>query len=369
MKLDTFLMERLQSTYENSVDCNLTESGVHALTLKELVDPAQIADLYLSYGHTDGTPGLKHAIAALYPGAGPENILITNGTAEANYLVAWAFGGASAGAVMMAPNYMQMWGALESFGSEVRPVWLRAQAGRWRLDLEELSRQVDERTKLVVVCNPSNPTGTILTTGEMDAICRAAERTGAWVLADEVYRGAERDGVMTPTFWGRTERVIATAGLSKAYGLPGLRIGWVVAHADLIAELVRYKDYTTIGPSPLSDRLAQIALEPETRRRILARTGKIVNEQYPIVEAWLRERAELFDWIAPEAGAFVFPRYNLPISSSALAERLRVDKSTLVVPGDHFNVGPYLRLGFGYDPGKLKEGLARMGDVVDGLRR
>lgn len=367
MKLDTFLMERLQSTYENSVECNLTESGVQSLMVKELVDPMTIGDLHLGYGHTDGTPELKAAVATLYPGAGPENILITNGTAEANYLVAWAFGDGAAEAAMTVPNYLQMWGALESFGTTVRPVSHSVVGGRWALDLDQLASNVTNHTTLIAVCNPNNPTGGIFTETEMAAICRAADRSGAWIMADEVYRGAERTGPIGPTFWGRAERVIATAGLSKAYGLPGLRLGWVVAPPEMIAQLWKYKDYTTIGASPLSDHLARIALEPAARHRILARTRTIINEQYPTIESWLGERPEVFQWIAPMAGGFVYPQFSLPLTSTDLAERLRLKKSTLVVPGDHFNMGPYLRLGFGYDPTILREGLRRIGELIDDI--
>lgn len=368
MKLDTFLMERYQSVYENTVDCNLTESGVQSLMIKELVDPATLAGFHLGYGHTGGTPELRAAVAALYPGAGADNVLITNGTAEANYLVAWVFGGAGTETAMMVPNYLQMAGALTSFGATVRPLPLVIDGGRWALDLDQVARGVTRGTKLVAVCNPSNPTGGILTESEMDAIGRAADRAGAWIVADEVYRGAERNGVVGPTFWGRGARIMVTSGLSKAYGLPGLRLGWVVAPKDVIADLWRFKDYTTIGPSPLADHLAQLALEPENRRRILARTVRIVNAQYPIVETWLQSRPGVFEWVAPLAGGFVYPRYNLPIESTAFAERLRLEQSTLVVPGDHFAMGKCLRIGFGYDPTVLSEGLRRMGVLIDTLR-
>ena len=369
MQLDTFQMERYQSVYENTVECNLTESGVQSLMNKELVDPATLAEFHLGYGHTGGSPGLRAAVAALYPGAGPENVLITNGTAEANFLVAWAFGGQGVETAMNVPNYLQMAGALESFGATVRPLPLVPAAGRWALDLDRLATNVTDRTRLIAICNPNNPTGGILTESEMDAVCRAADRGGAWIVADEVYRGAERNGVVGPTFWGRGSRIIATAGLSKAYGLPGLRLGWVVAPADLAADLWRYKDYTTIGASPLSDHLAQIALEPGTRGRILARTLGILNDQYPIVDEWLRSRPGIFEWAAPLAGGFVYAKYHLPISSTELAERLRLERSTLVVPGDHFDMGKYLRIGFGYDPTVLKEGLRRVGALIDAIRR
>jgi aspartate/methionine/tyrosine aminotransferase len=366
--IETFLLERYQSAFENDVDVNLTESGVHPLSVAELLDPAALGSVELGYGYTGGSPALRELVAALHPGAGPENVLITNGTAEANFLVAWHFGGPGREAAVLVPNYLQLWGVLEAFGTRLSPIALREQAGRWSLDLDGLGRRVGERTGLVAVCNPNNPTGAVLTENEMTAICRAAERSGAWLVSDEIYRGAERSGSPTATFWGRGERIVVTGGLAKAYGLPGLRIGWVVGPADLVQELWRYKDYTTIGPSPLSDRLAQVALAPDRRERILARTRDIIRAQYPVVERWLAARADVFEWIAPEAGAFVYPRYRLAIASGQLVERLRSDKSVLVVAGEHFGMGAYLRIGFGGAIARLESGLQRFGELLAELQ-
>ena len=136
---------------------------------------------------------------------------------------------------MLVPNYMQTWGLVRAFGATVKewPLIEDREAGRWRPDLDALSRVVSDRTRLIIICTPNNPTGARLTPEELDAIGRIADRLGAWVLSDEVYRGAELDGHETASMWGRGERVIVTSGLSKAYGLPGLRIGWIVATTAL----------------------------------------------------------------------------------------------------------------------------------------
>ena len=132
---------------------------------------------------------------------------------------------------MLVPNYMQTWGLSRAFGATIRE-WRLVEdheAGRWRIDLAALERLVSSRTKMIVICNPNNPTGARLTAADLDGIARIADRHGAWILSDEVYRGAELDGVETASMWGRSDRAIITSGLSKAYGLPGLRIGWIAA--------------------------------------------------------------------------------------------------------------------------------------------
>ena len=208
-----------------------------------------------------------------------------------------------------------------------------------------------------MVTNPNNPTGAVLTEDEMDAIVAAARKVGAWIVADEVYRGAEVDGdAPSPTFWGRYSRVIVTAGLSKAFGLPGLRIGWIVAPPAQTARFWSYQDYTTLTPSMLSDRLARAALEPRRRDAILARTREIIRRQLPEVEAWVRSHAGCSTSVRPMAGAIALVKYRLPIGSVALFDRLRLEKSVLVTPGAHFGIGKYIRIGYGYDVGKVREG-------------
>lgn len=372
MRLEPFAMERWQSTYEHQVEINLSESGVLPLRLGELVETeserAELLAQDLGYPQSNGSPELRAEIAALYPGATPDHVEVTNGGAEANFLVAWHLLEPGDEVVLMLPNYMQLAGLARAFGAEVRPWWLReGSAGstrRWQPDLDELARLVSSRTKLVALCNPNNPTGARLTEAELDAIARLADRHGAWILADEIYRGAELDGCDTPSAWGRSDRVIVTSGLSKAYGLPGLRIGWIVGPPPLVAALWSHHDYTTIAPSALSDRLARLALAPAWRARLLDRTRRILRRQYPIVRAWLDRHGDQVDHIPPEAGAIAFVRYRHAVNSSELAERLRTSRSVLIVPGDHFQMDGYLRIGYGGDPHQLQVGLARLDEVL-----
>jgi hypothetical protein len=201
----------------------------------------------------------------------------------------------------------------------------------------------------------------------MSEIAALASRHGAWLLADEVYRGAERDGPEAASFWGMNDRVLITSGLSKAYGLPGLRIGWVVGPPDKIAELWARRDYLTIAPGALSDLLARRALHPEVRPRVLDRTRGIIRENYPVLEDWIRRRQEAFRLVPPRAGAIAYVRYGWKVNSTTLVERLRDEQSVLIVPGDHFGMDGYLRIGFGNRPEDLAAGLARIDAVLQTL--
>jgi len=378
MHIEPFALERLQSTYENQVAFNLSESGVHPLTLGELIeDPAEREALLaesLRYTQTNGTPPLRAAIAALYPGATTDHVQVTNGGAEANFITAWNLIEPGDEVVMMVPNFMQAWGLARAFGAVVKAWPLvsghgqsRAEAasgeGGWSLDLDGLERLMSPRTRLIAICNPNNPTGARFEAEDLDRLAAIADRYGSWILSDEIYRGAERDGQETPTIWGRSDRVLITSGLSKAYGLPGLRIGWIVGPPARIESMWSYHDYTTIAPGALNDALARHALEPARRQRLLARTRGILNRNYPIIADWLREHAG-FSYAPPDAGAIIYAQYRHAINSTDLVTRLRVEKSLLIVPGDHFGMDGYLRLGFGDEPEHLRKGLDRLGEAI-----
>lgn len=366
MNIDIFKMERMQSLWENVVDYNLSESGVHPLNLKELLTPAELealTEVELGYTQTNGTVGLREQIARLYPGIGLEQILATAGSSEANFLLIWSLIEPGDEVLFELPNYMQMAGLLRAFGARVKPFYLRESLG-WQPDLDEMRKLVTPKTKLIVLTNPNNPTGSVLDPEVMKGITALAASIGAWILADEVYQGAELSGVRTPSFWGTWEKTLVVNGLSKAYGLPGLRVGWVVGPEELVKRTWPYHDYTTISPSALSDRLATIALAPGTRERILERTRGILNANFPVLEGWLKDHGNLFSFRPPRAGAICFARYSLKVNSTELVERLIRERSVLLVPGDHFETDGYLRFGYGPEKGYLLRALGRVEETL-----
>jgi aspartate/methionine/tyrosine aminotransferase len=371
VRIETFRMERMQCLFEKEVAFDLSESGVVPLSVSELLDresPERFLTTRLAYPRSDGSRQLRERIAAWYPGAAAENVTVVNGGAEANHAVLWTLLEPGTSAAILLPNYMQAWGLARHWASASK-FHLRhdRRAARWRLDVEGLRRAVTKKTRVLLVTNPNNPTGAVFTEEEMEAVVAAARRVGAWLVADEIYRGAELSGEITPTFWGRYERTIVTSGLSKAFGLPGLRTGWVVAPKKTIAEIWRRHDYLTLTPGMLSDLLASVAMEPTKREAIFARTRRILRAQLPILEGWIANRPAIFDWIPPRAGAIAFVPYRLRISPSALAERVRKEQSVLIVPGDMLGGGRALRFGFGYDADRLREGLARVDKTLDSL--
>jgi aspartate/methionine/tyrosine aminotransferase len=363
MQIEPFALERWQSVWENKVGLNISESGVHPLTTSELVPDGatlrKILDVPQYYPQTNGSEELRSRIAELYPGAKTENVLVTCGGSEANFIATWALLEPADEIVFMMPNYMQIAGLARAFGATVKPLWLREEL-QWGIDMDELPRLIGPKTRLVAICNPNNPTGSVLKKEERTAIVRAAEKVGAWILADEVYRGAEFDGAMTTSFWGGYDRILCTAGLSKAFSLPGLRTGWVVGTPKMVERLWGYHDYTSIGPSMLTDRLASIALEPTRRAWILNRTRETLLRNYPALQTWLKGHADSFSHVPPKAGAIAWAGLRRGQNSAQMAEQLREKKSVLLVPGEQLGMDSFVRFGFGGDPEHLQKALARI---------
>jgi hypothetical protein len=368
MRLDPFEMERMQSLWWWRVDHDLSESGVRPMTLRELLGPdadaGALLEQALGYPLSEGSEETRANVATWYAGATPDNVTITNGGSEANFLALWTLLGPGARLAFMVPNYFQGWGLGRHFGDGSDAFSLHRSGNRWALDTESLGSAVGPDTAAIMVCNPNNPTGAVLTEGEMDTIVAAADRVGAWIVADEIYRGAEIETDETsPTFWGRYDKVVITSGLSKAFGMPGLRIGWAVAPTELIRQLWEHHDYTTLTPGIVSDRLAAIATEPAKREEILARTRGIVRSNLPSLEGWIRTHP-YFGYARPVAGAIAYVEYDLPIGSTELVDRIRAERSVLLVPGDQFGVGKGLRFGTGYDVGATLKGLALADEVL-----
>lgn len=372
MPFKTFDLEYTQSIWEQQVDINLTESGVHPLRLDELLGndsglQSKMLATEINYPHVNGNPGLRDAIAGLYDGAAIENVIVTVGAAEANHIILQTLLEPGDEIATQAPTYKQVWGLAENSGHVVRPFRLLPEQG-WALDTAGLQAAVNGNTRIVAVCNPNNPTGYILSDAEMDAVVTAAESVGAWILADEVYRGAERTrDEETASFFGRYDKVLAVGSMSKAYGLPGLRIGWIAGPPDTVDAIWRRHEYTTITASMLSNVLAEHALSPDVRPRLLKRTRDYIRKGFPILEDWMQCQDGLFTYTPPQASAVAFIRYDLAIGSTELMEKLCREASVFVGAGDSFGMDHHLRIAFGQERQVLEEAFSRMEGVLRSL--
>ena len=366
MNIRIFELERVQSVYENTVEFNLTESGFHPLKLNEFLTPKQLAELentVLGYSQTNGSIALRETIASLYPDQNNNNVLVTNGSAEANFVACHTLLEAGDEIVMMVPNYMQIWGIAEEMGVIPHAFHLREE-NQWAPDLDELRSLVNNKTKMIVLCNPNNPTGYVLTSEEMQEIVAIANKVGAWIYADEIYRGAELNNIETTSFLGTYPRTVVCGGLSKAYALPGLRLGWLAGPTAVIEDAWAYHDYTSITAGILSHKIGEIALSPTVRPRILERNRTMLRENLQVMQSWVNGYGDSMRFIPPQAGGMIFMHYDLDINSTELAHSLREEQSVFILAGDCYGMDHYFRLGIGAEKGYLIQGLERIRKVL-----
>jgi aspartate/methionine/tyrosine aminotransferase len=376
-----FELEYYQSQYEHDVEINLADSSVQCVSTREWLtndEQQRLLDTPLYYPMVNGTTELRRAIAALYPDARPEHVLVTVGAAQANSMVAATLLRPGDEVIVVSPGYRQIWGLALNTGCTVHELQLRPERD-WRPDLDELDALVTPRTRMVSVVNPNNPTGVVFTEDEMARIVAACERVGAWLHADEVYAGTERaGGAETPSFWGKYSKVVCTNSLSKAYGLAGLRIGWAVSDAETIEALWRRHEYAVIAAAAPSMTLAAIALQPEKRARLIERQRALSRAGHAVLHEWLATQSGRFSVRPSAATAIAFVRYELPstarpdasdasVGSFEFAEHIRKTQRVLVAPGGFMGAEQHLRITLGYEPDKVRRALDRIAAAADVL--
>ncbi len=364
MKVDSFLVEQFLSTYELEAELNLAETCVDPFTLREFLTLMgeedfleQLKDMQLTYGFGRGSPALLEGLASLYDHMKPENILINGGAIGANFLVFYSFVEPGDTVISIFPAYQQLYSAAKSFGANVKLLRLR-EDNRWLPDLDELVELVDDKTKLIVINNPHNPTGSLIETDLLKKICAVAEDAGAYLLCDETYRGLYvRPDDFVPSVVDLSDRAVATGSFSKSLSLTGLRLGWIAARKEIIEECYDHRHYTTITNDIIADALAALAVKHADR--IYERNLRIIRTNHGILSHWIEDEP-LIKWVPPRAGSIAFFRYNLDIPSKDLCLGLIREKGTLLTPGWCFDMEGFLRIGYGCKTKILEAGLSRI---------
>jgi aspartate/methionine/tyrosine aminotransferase len=376
MKIETFALERWMTTYELNVAADITESGVAPLTVEEVLallpqderDDALRALLRtkLSYSEACGSLALRSLLAATYAATGPDEILVTTGAIEANFLVFNVLLEAGDHVVAVSPAYQQLNSVPRAIGCDVSP-WRVRPEDDFRFDLDALERLVTPQTKLIVINTPHNPTGSMLTADELRHVYALADAADAWVLCDESYRWLEVPGgpPMPGPMRDLGPRAISVGTFSKPFGLPGIRTGWISAPADVVAACWGLRDYTSLSPTKLSDALAVIALRH--RDRIVERTRDILARNLATAQTWTTANEGVVAWRPPQGGLLSLMRYVFTVPALALANRLAEEYGVMLAPGSAFGYEGYLRLGIGQDPAIFADGLARTGRCFDDL--
>ncbi len=370
-KIEPFALERWMTTHELSVAYDIAESGICPLTARELLamdasvpraagDLAatveRLLDLPLGYNEARGTLELRSLLAETYAECSPENILVTTGAIEANFLLFNVLLAPGHHVIAPYPAYQQLYSVPRALGCDVDLWQIRPETG-FRYDVDDLARLLRPDTRLIVVNSPHNPTGAMLSAGDARRVYDLAESVGAHILSDEAYRWLTIPGgeELAPPMYDLGPLAISVGTLSKPFGLPGLRLGWMAAPSHLVAQCWGLRDYVTLSPGRLNDALAVVALK--NLPQILERNARIVAANLAAANAWVETHADLVSWQPPRAGLLALLHYRLRIPSLDLANKLAEDYSIMLAPGSAFGFEQYLRIGIGQEPSLFAAGL------------
>ena len=372
MKIDTFGVEMWMNEWETKCECNLAETCVESLTIDQLFqisgknkkDLSEILSLKMTYGEIKGSDRLRTAIAALYENQTIENVLVTHGTIGANMLVHKTLVDSGDRVVSVVPTYQQHFSIPKSIGANVHFLRLREE-NNWLPDLDELKELVVPGTKLIALTNPNNPTGSLIDKEMLAQIAEIAAEAGSWVLCDEVYRGTDQHGAgMTTSITDIYEKGISTAGMSKAYSLAGLRLGWVTAPHTVIEDVMIHRDYDTISVGMVDDYLATVALENVDR--LLERSHKITRGNLSYLSSWLDGETKL-SWVKPSSGTTALIKIELPIKSYDFCVDLLQKTGVMFTPGAVMGMEGFIRVGYANNPDVLRAGLSRVSKYLKNI--
>ena len=352
MNLEPFNLERWLSV--NPCKYDLASAGITKLRLRDVISDIDF-DMIMNYGSTKGSGAIRQEIADLFVNVDSNNVLVTNGTAEANLLILYRLLEKGDEFIVQMPMYMQSVGFAKSLGVKVKAYYLQENMN-YTPDLETLKATISKKTKIIFLTNPNNPTGSIVFKQDLRAICEIAEDVGAYVICDGALRGLEVDMDVAPSPVEIYEKGIATGSLSKV-GLTGIRIGWLIADERLIQDCWAYKDYTTLCHSGIGEYLATIALQKKNISKYIERAKNIIRNHVAILSDWMKEHSQVMSWVPPRAGHTAFPKYSLNIDSIGLCKRLLKEKEVLFAPGDFFESPKHLRIRYSCETEILKKGL------------
>ena len=371
MEIKPFEVEEWMNKYEDDARYNIAETCVESLKVGELLDIADVdrneffaklADTKLTYGAIPGSTELRNEITKLYHRKKTiDNVIITNGGIGANFLALFTLVRPGDEVVALYPTYQQLYSLPESLGAKVRRLRLEPDEG-FMPDMNKLRSLMKSNTRAIVINTPNNPTGACFSEKIMSEIADIADKVGAWVVSDEVYRGLEHEGSYSiPSIADIYEKGVSTSSMSKVYSLAGLRLGWVAANEGFIKECFKHRDYNIISCGMIDDALALIALR--NREQILNRNMNIIMENKKILIEWVNKTKGL-SFVIPNAGTTALIKYDYDMGSEELCRRMFEYNGAFVVPGSCFEFENHFRVGYAPKKEVLTEGLNAVSEFL-----
>ena len=351
--------------YQYAIDYDIGESAVKTLSVKDI--DIDLDKVLLRYGYHTGHPDLRDAVAEQYPGLSGEHVVVTTGASEANFVVVSALVKPGDHVVVEHPNYPSQYEVPRSLGCDVSLYTLRFE-NRFRPDLDELERKITPQTKLVSLTHPNNPTGAMISEEDLRKIIELVESYDTFLLFDETYRHMASDENILPPAASLSPKVISIASMSKCYGLPGIRTGWLATKNSFILDsAVAIREQLSISNNSISEEIALSVLRRKDKFLTDARNRIEPNRE--LVAAWMSQQSD-FEWVRPEVGVVCFPKIKNHVNAHPeevyrlLAEKYR----TFVVPGRCFEMDKrHFRIGFGADPEEIEKGLSNLNKALNDL--
>lgn len=351
--------------YQYEIDYDIGESAVKTLSVKDI--DIDLEKVFLRYGYHTGSPALRETIAEQYPGLSGDQIIVTTGASEANFVVVSALVKPGDHVIIEHPNYPSLYEVPRSLGCNVSLFTLKFE-NRFKPDLEELKKMITPETKLVSLTHPNNPTGSMISEEDLQEVINLVESHDIFLLFDETYRHMASDENLLPPVASLSPKVISISSMSKCYGLPGIRTGWLAAKSQFILDsAIAIREQLSISNNSLSEEIALSVLK--RKEKFLEDARSRIERNRELVADWMFKQSD-FEWIYPEAGVVCLPRIKKHVKVEPeklfclLAEKYR----TFVVPGSCFEMGEsYFRIGFGADAGEIEVGLSNLNKALNEL--
>lgn len=361
-RLPPALLEDWMRDHYFDVEIDIGSSGVEDYSLSDLrsllgISTEDLDRLVFHDSRTLGGPELRRAVAERWAGGEIERVVVTHGATEANFLTMNALLERDDEVLILDPLYQQLYSIAEAIGCRLKRWPLRFEEG-FTPNLEDARRLIGPRTRMVVVNFPHNPTGATVTLDQQRELIELCSRVGAYLVWDVAFAELTYEEPPLPDPGLFYERAVSMGTLSKAYGLPGLRLGWCLAAPEVLQSFLRIRDYLTLHLSPLVELIGQRAIAGgdlllEPRRRQARRNRDLV-------ESWVNEQQGRVDWVRPAGGVCAFPRLNGVSDVVEFCRLLARVERVLLVPGACFCRPQHVRLGFGGSTRSLEDGLQRL---------
>ncbi|MDD5842349.1 MAG: aminotransferase [Solobacterium sp.] len=370
MNIKPFKVEEWMNKWEVGAKYNIAETCVDSISIDQLFELTgenkqeflqKMSARRLSYGDIEGMPELREGIASLYKTIKPENIIPVHGAAGANHHVFYSLIEPGDEVISIMPTYQQLYSIPESFDAKVKILQLTKDNG-YLPDLDSLKKLVTDKTKMICINNPNNPTGALMSEEILKEIVEIAKSADAWILCDEVYRHLTQEDSYSPSIADLYEKGISVGSMSKVFSLAGLRLGWIATHdTKAIKSFLSHRDYNLISCGMIDEMIASIALK--NKDKLLKRNLTIVRENLEILDNWVKQEKHV-NYIKPKAGTTALIYYDLDIPSVQFCEEMYKTTGAFVTPGDCFEMPQSMRIGYAYGKQDLINGLKAISEFI-----